>query len=91
MTTRQPSQPSEPSKPNQPSTSALRAEHKEILASLKAVAERVETLHEQTTPQQMLVAREVLEFVRKQIAPTPEGRSTRFIPRPTGRRVKARG
>lgn len=40
-----------------------------MVASVKAIAERVETLHEQTTPQQMLMAREVLEFVRKQIAP----------------------
>lgn len=55
--------------PSQPSTSPLRGEHEKILASLKAIAERVEKLHEQTTPQQMMMAREVLEFVRKQIAP----------------------
>ncbi len=51
------------------STSSLRAEHEKLLASLHAIAQRVETLGEQTTPQQMGMAREVLEFVRKQIAP----------------------
>jgi len=51
------------------STASLRAEHEKLLASLHAIAERVETLGEQTTPQQMGMAREVLEFVRKQIAP----------------------
>ena len=51
------------------STSSLRAEHEKLLASLHAIAERVETLGEQTTPQQMRQAREVLEFVRKQVAP----------------------
>jgi hypothetical protein len=53
----------------QRSTSALRAEHEKLLASLHAIAERVEKLGEQTTPQQMGLAREVLEFVRKQVAP----------------------
>jgi len=51
------------------STSALRAEHEKLLTSLHAIAERVEKLGEQTTPQQMGLAREVLEFVRKQVAP----------------------
>jgi len=51
------------------STQPLRAEHEKLLASLHAIAERVETLGEQTTPNQMALAREVLEFVRKQIAP----------------------
>ncbi len=55
--------------PARRSTSALRAEHEKLLASLRAVAERVETLHEQPTFQQMALAREVLEFVRKQVAP----------------------
>jgi hypothetical protein len=53
----------------QRSTSALRAEHEKLLASLHAIAERVEKLGELPTPQQMGQAREVLEFVRKQIAP----------------------
>ena len=51
------------------STQTLRAEHEKMLTSLHAIAERVETLGEQTTPQQMGLAREVLEFVRKQIVP----------------------
>ena len=59
----------QPSQPSPPSTGPLRAEHEKIIASVQAIAERIETLHEQTTPQQMLMAREVLEFVRKQIAP----------------------
>ncbi len=54
-----------PPRPTQP----LRAEHEKLLASLHAIAERVEKLGEQTTPQQMGLAREVLEFVRKQVAP----------------------
>jgi len=57
------------SQPSQQSTSALRAEHEKILASVRAHAERVETLHEQPTPQQMAMARELLDYVRKQIAP----------------------
>ena len=51
------------------STSALRAEHEKMLASVHAIAERVEKLGEQTTPLQMAQAREVLDFVRKQVAP----------------------
>jgi len=51
------------------STQPLRAEHEKMLTSLHAIAERVETLGEQTTPQQMGLAREVLEFVRKQFQP----------------------
>jgi hypothetical protein len=57
----------EPTPPR--STTLLRAEHEKLLASLHAISGRVETLGEQTTPQQMVMAREVLEFVRKQIAP----------------------
>ena len=55
--------------PSQQSTGALRAEHEKILASVRAHAERVEKLHEQPTPQQMAIARELLEYVRKQVAP----------------------
>ena len=51
------------------STAALRAEHTKLLASVLAMAQRVETLHEQTTPLQMMMAREVLDLVRKQITP----------------------
>ncbi|MBI4364604.1 MAG: hemerythrin domain-containing protein [Candidatus Latescibacteria bacterium] len=61
--------PGQPGPPGTRSTASLRAEHEKIVASLRAIAERIETLHEQTTPQQMLMAREVLDFVRKQIAP----------------------
>ncbi len=50
-------------------TAALRAEHTKLLASVVAMAERVEKLHEQTTPLQMMMAREVLDLVRKNIAP----------------------
>src|SRR5882672_9909916 len=55
--------------PSQQSTGALRAEHEKILASVRAHAEQVEKLHEQPTPQQMAIARELLEYVRKQVAP----------------------
>jgi hypothetical protein len=51
------------------STQPLRAEHEKMLASLHAIAERVETLGELPTTQQMGLAREVLEFVRKQVVP----------------------
>ena len=51
------------------STQPLRAEHEKILASLHAIAERVETLGELPTTQQMGLAREVLDFVRKQFVP----------------------
>src|SRR5574342_303547 len=60
---------SQPGQTGPRSTASLRAEHEKIIASLRAIAGRIETLHEQTTPQQMIMAREVLEFVRKQIAP----------------------
>jgi hemerythrin HHE cation binding domain-containing protein len=60
-----------PGKPAQPalSTGALREEHKRILVSLHALGERLEKLDEMTTPQQLSQAREVLDFVSKQIAP----------------------
>jgi hypothetical protein len=51
------------------STQALRAEHQKLLTSLHAIAERVESLGEQPLTQQMSLAREVLEFVRKQVVP----------------------
>jgi hypothetical protein len=55
--------------PAPPSTASLRAEHTKLLASVLAMAQRVETLHEQTTPLQMMMAREVLDLVQKHIAP----------------------
>lgn len=50
-------------------TAALRAEHAAIMARVQALAERIETLHEQTTLDQLSTAREVVEFVRRNIAP----------------------
>jgi hypothetical protein len=51
------------------STAALREEDKKLMQALQAVGERVERLHELPTVEQMALAREVLEFVRRQIAP----------------------
>jgi hemerythrin-like domain-containing protein len=50
-------------------TAALRAEHANIMARVQALAERIENLHEQPTLEQMSTAREVVDFVRRQIAP----------------------
>lgn len=50
-------------------TAALRAEHAKLMAALRALSERLEKLHEQTTLDQMSMAREVLDFVRRQITP----------------------
>lgn len=51
------------------STAPLREEHQKLLAVLHAVAARVEQLHELPTVEQMSLAREVLDFVRRQIVP----------------------
>jgi hemerythrin-like domain-containing protein len=59
----------DPRPPAGASTAALREEHRKLLEALQAVGERVETLHELPTMEQLALAREVLEFVRKQIAP----------------------
>lgn len=50
-------------------TAALREEHKKLLEALNAIGSRIETLHELPTVEQMFLAREVLDFVRKRIAP----------------------
>jgi len=50
-------------------TASLRAEHATLMTRLQALAERIETLHEQTTLDQLSTAREVVEFVRRQVAP----------------------
>ncbi|HTM01243.1 MAG TPA: hemerythrin domain-containing protein [Candidatus Omnitrophota bacterium] len=50
-------------------TASLRAEHATIMSKVQALAERIETLHEQTTLDQFSTAREVVDFVRRQIAP----------------------
>jgi len=55
--------------PDKRPTDALRAEHARILASLHALAERLEKLHESATLEQLALAREVLDFVKRQIAP----------------------
>jgi hemerythrin-like domain-containing protein len=51
------------------STASLRDEHRKMLEALNAVGARVERLHELPTVEQMSLAREVLEFVRRQITP----------------------
>ncbi len=50
-------------------TESLRAEHARILASLQALGERIEKLHESATLDQLALAREVLDFVARQVAP----------------------
>ena len=52
-----------------PSTQALRDEHRKLLAGLQAIGERLEKLHELPTMEQFSQAREVLDFVRRQVAP----------------------
>jgi hypothetical protein len=51
------------------STAPLREEQEKLLAALHAVGARVERLHELPTVEQMSLAREVLEFVSRQITP----------------------
>ncbi len=50
-------------------TDALRADHAKILAALQALASRIEKLHESGTLEQLALAREVLDFVNRQVAP----------------------
>jgi hemerythrin HHE cation binding domain-containing protein len=50
-------------------TAPLRTEHASIMTRLTGLAERIETLHELGTLDQMSLAREVLEFVSKNVAP----------------------
>lgn len=50
-------------------TASLRAEHATFMGRVQGLAERIETLHEQTTLDQLSTAREVVDFVRRQIAP----------------------
>jgi hemerythrin-like domain-containing protein len=50
-------------------TASLREEHATLMTRVQALAERVETLHEQTTMDQLSLAREVIDFVRRQVAP----------------------
>ena len=55
--------------PDRKPTDALRQDHVRLLTQLHALGERVEHLHEQGTLEQLAIAREVLEFVAKQVAP----------------------
>jgi hemerythrin-like domain-containing protein len=50
-------------------TAPLRAEHASLITRLSGLAERIEKLHESATLDQMSLAREVLDFVAKNIAP----------------------
>ena len=50
-------------------TAPLRAEHATMMVRVQALAERIETLHEQKTLDQLSTAREVVEFIRRQVAP----------------------
>jgi len=49
-------------------TASLRAEHASIITRLNGLAERIETLHESATLDQLSLAREVLDFVAKNVA-----------------------
>jgi hypothetical protein len=55
--------------PPKRSTDALRAEHARLLTTLHALGERVEKLHESGTLDQLSLAREVIDFVSRQVAP----------------------
>src|SRR6266850_752374 len=50
-------------------TASLRTEHASIMTRLNGLAERIEKLHESATLDQMSLAREVLDFVNKNVAP----------------------
>ncbi len=50
-------------------TDPLRAEHARIVERLQGLGERIERLHESATLDQLSLAREVLDFVKKQVAP----------------------
>jgi hypothetical protein len=50
-------------------TASLRTEHGKLLAAANALGERLEKLHEATTLDQMSLARDVVDFVKRQIDP----------------------
>jgi len=50
-------------------TDGLRADHAKLLATVHALGERLETLHESGTLDQLALAREVIDLVNRQIAP----------------------
>lgn len=55
--------------PDKKPTDALRQDHVRILTQTHGLGERIERLHEMGTLEQLAVAREVLEFVSKNVAP----------------------
>jgi hypothetical protein len=50
-------------------TESLRAEHAMLMSRVQALGERVERLHEERTMDQLAMAREVVDFVRRQVVP----------------------
>jgi len=50
-------------------TDSLRVEHARLLSSVHALGERVEKLHEAGTLGQLALAREVIDFVHRQVIP----------------------
>ena len=55
--------------PDKKPTDALRQDHVRLLTQVHGLGERLEKLHELGTLEQLAVAREVLEFVAKNVAP----------------------
>jgi len=55
--------------PDKKPTDALRQDHVRLLTQIHGLGERLERLHELGTLEQLAVAREVLEFVGKNVAP----------------------
>ncbi|HET9951643.1 MAG TPA: hemerythrin domain-containing protein [Candidatus Eisenbacteria bacterium] len=55
--------------PKPKATAALHAEHGKLLATIHALGERLEKLHENTTLEQMSMARDVVDFVKRQFVP----------------------
>jgi len=53
-----------PGKPK--ATESLHAEHGKLLATIHALGERLEKLHEHPTLEQMSIARDVVDFVKRQ-------------------------
>jgi hemerythrin-like domain-containing protein len=50
-------------------TAGLRGEHATLLKRLQALGEQVERLHEKPTLEQLSTAREVIDFMRRQVTP----------------------
>jgi len=50
-------------------TDSLRAEHARLLTTLQGLGERIEKMHEEATLDQLALAREVLAFVSRNVAP----------------------